>query len=151
MKSKYEISLTDLEREYAQNVVNDKSTSETFKKRAQIILARDTAVGKPESQTKVATRVGVSQSTVWACIKQFCEEGLEVTLRFKTSSEPNKKPIVCGEMEARIIAKACSTPPEGYGHWTVRLLTNKVSLEIAPGISRETVRRTLKTLNSNLT
>jgi hypothetical protein len=87
---------------------------------------------------------------VWACIKQFCEEGLEATLRFKTPSEPNKKPIVNGEIEARIVARACGAPPEGYGRWTVRLLTNKISLDIAPGISRETVRRTLKKLNLSL-
>ena len=133
MKLKYEIKLSNLEREYAQNIVSDKSTSETFKKRAQIILARDAAVGKPEPQTRIAVRVGVSQSTVWACIKQFFEEGLESTLRFKTPSEPNKKPVVNGEIEARIVARACAAPPEGYGRWTVRLLTDKVALEVASG------------------
>ena len=150
MKTKYTIALTELERKFAQAVVNDKETAETFKKRAQIILALDTNIGKPETQAKVASRFGVTPPTIWSTIKQFCQEGLEATLQFKTPSEPNKKPIVSGEIEARIVATACGTPPEGFGRWTVRLLTDKVALEIAPGISRETVRRTLKKLNLNL-
>jgi transposase len=140
-----------LEREYAQGVVNDKTTAETFKKRAQIILALDTNVGKPESQAKIAKRIGVSQPTIFNTIKQFVEEGLEAILQFKTPPTPNKKPIVTGEIEARIIATVCGAPPEGFGRWTVRSLTNKVELDIVPGISRETVRRTLKKLNLSLT
>ena len=148
---KYVIALTESERKYAQAIANDKTTAETFKKRAQIILSLDTNVGKPESQAKVAKRIGVSQPTIFNTIKQFVEEGLEAILQFKTPPVPNKKPIVTGEIEARIIATVCGAPPEGFGRWTVRSLTNKVELDIAPGISRETVRRTLKKLNLNLT
>jgi len=150
MRTKYMISLTELERKYAQNIVNDKTTSETFKKRAQIILALDTSAGKPETQAKIAVRVGVTPPTIWGTIKQFSEEGLEAALQFKTPSEPNKKSIVNGEIEARIIATVCGAPPEGFGRWTVRSLSDKIELDIAPGISRETVRRTLKKLNLNL-
>jgi len=151
MKTKYTIALTDAERKYAQQVVNDQTTAETFKKRAQIILALDTSVGKPETQVKIAQRIGVTTPTIFNTIKAFCNDGLEAALQFKTPSEPNKKPIVNGEIEARIIATACGKPPEGYGRWTVRSLTNKIELEICPGISRETVRRTLKKLNLSLT
>jgi transposase len=151
MKTKYTISLTESERKFAQKVIGNKTTAETFKKRAQIILALDISVGKPETQAKIAQRVGVTPPTIFHTIKQFTQEGLESVLRFKTPAEPNKKPIVNGEIEARIIATACGTPPEGYGRWTVRSLTNKIELDIAPGISRETVRRTLKKLNLSLT
>jgi transposase len=144
MKTKYVIALTETERKYAQKVVNDKTTAETFKKRAQIILALDTNIGKPELQGKIAKRVGVTPPTIFNTIKQFYEEGLETALRFKKPAEPNKKPAVNGEMEARIIATVCGTPPEGFGRWTVRSLTERVRLDIAPGVSRETVRRSLK-------
>ena len=150
-KTKYVIELTDTERQYAQNVINDKTTAPTFKKRAQIVLALDTNVGEPATQMEIARRVGVTTPTIFNTIKAFSEEGLEAILQFKTPAEPNKKPIVTGEIEARIIATACGTPPEGFGRWTVRSLTNKIELDIAPGISRETVRRTLKKLNSSLT
>jgi transposase len=151
MKTKYVIALTETERKYAQKVVNNKTTAETFKKRAQIILALDTNIGKPESQEKIAKRVGVTPPTIFNTIKYFYEEGLEAVLRFKTPAEPNKKPAINGEMEARIIATVCGAPPEGFGRWTVRSLTEKVQLDIAPGISRETLRRSLKKLNLSLT
>ena len=151
MRTKYAIGLTKQEREYAQEVVNNKTTAKTFKKRAQIILALDGNVGKPESQARIALRVGVTPPTIWNTIKLFYEEGLEAILTFKTPTAPNKKPVVNGEIEARIIATVCGAPPEGFGRWTVRSLTNKVQLDIAPGISRETVRRTLKKLNLSLT
>ena len=150
MKTKYVIALTNAERKYAQRIVNDQTTAQTFKKRAQIILALDTSIGKPETQEKVAQRVGVSNPTIFHTIKQYQEEGIEAALAFKKPCEPGRKAIVSGEMEARIVAIACGKPPEGYGRWTVRSLTNKIDLDIAPGISRETVRRTLKKLNLSL-
>ena len=150
MKTKYDIALTTKERKYVQGVIADKTTSETFKKRAQIILALDTSVCKPETQSIIAKRIGVTTATIYNTIKAFKGEGLESVLKFKVPKEPNKKPMVTGEDEARIIAMACGKPPEGFGRWTVRMLTNKVALEIVPGISRETVRRTLKKLNLSL-
>jgi transposase len=151
MKTKYVIALTEIERKYAQEVVNNKATAATFKKRAQIILALDTNIGKPESQGKIAKRVGVTPPTIFNTIKRFFEEGLEAVLRFKTPAEPNKKPAVNGEIGAWIIATVCGTPPEGFGRWTVRSLTEKVQLDIASGISRETIRRSLKKRNLSLT
>ena len=145
------IGLTEKERKYAQKIVTDKVTAETFKKRAQVLLLLDTKVGEPESHEKIGSRVGVTRQAINTIVKSYHEEGIEQCLRFKTPAEPNKKPIVTGEIEARIIAVACGEPPEGFGRWTVRSLTNRVELEIAPGISRETVRRTLKKLNLNLT
>ena len=145
------MTLTESERKYAQGVVTDKKTAKTFVQRAQIILLLDTSVGKPLTQAQVSKRIGVSLPTIFNTIKAFHEQGLEAILRFKTPSEPNKKPIVDGKIEAFIIATACGAPPEGFGRWTVRSITNKIQLDIAPGISRETVRRTLKKLNLSLT
>jgi len=46
---------------------------------------------------------------------------------------------------ARLLALACSPPPQGRAHWTLRLLADQmVVLEHVESISRETVRRTLK-------
>jgi len=151
MKSLTPIRLTTAEREYAQRIVNDKVTAETFKKRAQVFLALDANVGEPETHEKIGKRIGVSRQAIWTMVKAFHGEGIEESLKFKTPAEPNKKPIVTGEIEARIIAVACGEPPAGYGRWTVRSLTNKIEMDILPGISRETVRLTLKKLNLNLT
>jgi hypothetical protein len=50
-----------------------------------------------------------------------------------------------GEQEARLIALACSEPPEGQARWSLRLLADRmVELEVVEEISYQTVRRTLK-------
>ena len=47
--------------------------------------------------------------------------------------------------QARLIALACSEPPRGAGHWTLRMLAARaVELKVADALSHETVRRTLK-------
>ena len=40
-----------------------------------------------------------------------------------------KSPEITGEIEARIIAIACSTPPEAQSRWTLRLLRDRVIAE----------------------
>ena len=54
-----------------------------------------------------------------------------------------------GKQEARLVALACSEPPEGQARWSLRLLADKmVELEIVEeDISYQTVRRTLKKTN----
>ena len=43
------------------------------------------------------------------------------------------------------MAIACSDPPEGHTHWTLKLLAQKlVELEFAESISPETVRQVLE-------
>ena len=60
--------------------------------------------------------------------------------------------IFDGEKEARLIALACSKPPEGYARWSLRLLESKVvELGIVEAASDLTIQRVLKkTLSSRL-
>jgi len=151
MKTKYVVTLSESERDFVQKIVNDKTTAPTFKKRAQILLALDTNTGNPQTQKTIAQRTGVTPPTIFNTLKQYHTKGLNAALQFKTPPQPNKQPIVTGEIEAHIIATACGKPPEGYAHWTVRSLTNKIVRDIEPNISRETVRRTLKKRGLSLT
>ncbi|MBI4733144.1 MAG: helix-turn-helix domain-containing protein, partial [Chloroflexi bacterium] len=49
-----------------------------------------------------------------------------------------------GEQEARVIALVCSSPPEGYARWSLRLLADRVvQLKIVDSISHETIRQVL--------
>ncbi|MDR0459970.1 MAG: helix-turn-helix domain-containing protein [Nitrososphaerota archaeon] len=80
------------------------------------------------------------------------QNGLEHTLRRRKHQTPPRKPIVNGEEEARNITIACSKPPEGFARWTLRLLTkNIIEQQIISVIGRETVRKTLKKQNLDLT
>ena len=53
--------------------------------------------------------------------------------------------VLTGEQEAQVIALRSGSPPKGFAHWSLRLLAETVvELAIAPAVSHETVRRTLK-------
>ena len=58
---------------------------------------------------------------------------------------PPTEKLLDGEQEAQVIATRLGPPPKGYANWTLRLLARQVvKLEIADGVSYETVRRMLK-------
>jgi len=77
--------------------------------------------------------------------KQLVEEGFEAVLRRKQRATPAVARIFDGEREAKLIALACSQPPEGRARWTLRLLEEKVvELDIVDRASDSTIRRTLK-------
>ena len=79
-------------------------------------------------------------------------EGLEATLARKKRQKPPIEPIFDGEAQAQLIALACSEPPEGYAHWTIRLLAEKViERKIVGKAHFNTVGRVLKkTLSSRI-
>ena len=59
---------------------------------------------------------------------------------------------VTGDVEARIIALACTDPPKGYAKWTLRLLADRsVKLGYVDSISHTQVGRILKKTNLSLT
>jgi hypothetical protein len=73
------------------------------------------------------------------------ELGLDAALDRKQRERPPREIKLDGRAEARLIALACSTPPEGRAVWTMQLLADKlVELEVVDSISDETVRLALK-------
>ena len=50
-----------------------------------------------------------------------------------------------GDVEARVIALACTKPPEGFDRWSLRLLEKHVLLtEGLPPLDHSTIGRALK-------
>jgi hypothetical protein len=61
---------------------------------------------------------------------------------------PPVTPKVTGEVEAHIIACACSSPPEGFTRWSMQMIADKIVLNgVVESISDETVRLVLKKHN----
>ena len=56
-----------------------------------------------------------------------------------------------GRTEARIIELACGPVPAGHSRWTLRLLEKEMKVILEEPISRETIRRTLKKTDLDLT
>jgi len=103
------------------------------------------ASGRAWTDTEIASALEVSRSTVYRVRTRFAREGLEPALVHRAPRRTKPKKLD-GLQEAHLIALACSEPPKGKKHWSVRLLADRfVELECAEGpISRELVRRTLK-------
>lgn len=151
MNQKYFVSLSPQERKKIQEISTSKTSTPSIKKRASVLLLADHSSGQPMTQKEMAVRCGVSDVTVYHTLKDFCTHGFEYTLKFKRTKATNP-PIVTGDIEARIIALACSAPPVGFSRWTLSLLTQRiVELKILETVSKETVRTTLKKHNLSLT
>ena len=122
--------------------------------RAKIILALDISGGrKAERRQAIADRLGVSRQTVNIARRDFlAAKSLTVFLQRKKRETPPVPPKVTGELEARIIALACSEPPKGYSRWTLRLLANRcVELFYCDSMSHMTISNMLKKTNLSLT
>ena len=99
--------------------------------------------------TAIAEAIHISLLTVERVRKRFVEEGLESALNPRVQKRRRAKKLD-GEAEAFLVATACSTAPEGYNDWTLKLLAERlVECEIVDSISGETVRKTLKKTNLN--
>lgn len=74
---------------------------------------------------------------------EICGRRLQGALNEKP--RPGRPPKFTGREESVLAAIACSEPPEGYGRWTIRLITDKlVELSAIESISGEAVRKHLK-------
>src|SRR5271165_3900978 len=73
------------------------------------------------------------------------EEGFEAVLTRQYNPACARPKIFDGDAEAKLIAVACSKPPDGRAHWTLRLLEEKVvELGIVARASDNTIGRILK-------
>jgi hypothetical protein len=70
---------------------------------------------------------------------------VEATITRKKRAGPPVEPKVTGEVEARLIALACSSPPEGRSRWSLRLLEKHVALtDDIPDLDHSTIGKALK-------
>lgn len=116
-------------------------------RRARVLLALDTSVGEVDSREVIAARVGVSLETIRLVAKRFAETGGDVhaTIARKQREHPPVASQITGEVEARLIALACSQPPAGHARWSLRLLEKHVALvEDIPNLDHSTIGRVLK-------
>jgi transposase len=122
--------------------------------RARVLLALDESQGDAPDRRVVAERVGTSKSTVYLVAKAFATQGgaVEEVIGRKKRTTPPVEPKVTGDVEARLIALACSQPPPDRQRWTLRLLEKHVLLtEGIPPMDHSTIGRVLKRGRLNLT
>jgi hypothetical protein len=120
--------------------------------KARILLKADVSEGgKGWSDNRIIEAQETSPSMVYRARKQLVEEGFEAVLSRKPRAMPAIARIFDGEREAKLIALACSKPPNRCARRTLRFLENKVvELGIVDRASDSAIGRALKkTLQPN--
>ena len=143
----FSVGLSDVDREKLTRVATTGSHPARMIMRARVLLLLDENAGPVDDRAVIGQRVGVAESTVRAIAKRFAETGgdVEATITRKEREAPPVPPIVTGEVEARLIALACSTPPPGRARWSLRLLETHVALlDDVPDLDHSTIGRVLK-------
>ena len=147
---KYHVSLTEAERAELTRLSKSQRHSERERKRARILLLADEAQeGGAAKDAAIAEQIKVAPLTVNRVRQRFAARGLHKSLAHK-EQQTRKPRVLDGEAEAFLIATTCSAPPEGQKRWSLRLLKNAlIEQRIVDAIGQETVRQTLKKMNSS--
>ncbi len=148
----YIIKLSDDERAALQKVIRNKKTCKTVLKRCQILLELDEVQGTGLTHAQLAHSYAVCPATITNIVQSYVRNGIKDIIRYNIS--PNSSAALRkmdGRAEAHVIQMACGPAPEGHSRWTLRLLEEKVRIELDTPIGREAIRQALKKMNLDLT
>ena len=145
MAKRYRVTLTAEERIGLEALISKGKADARKLAHARVLLQVDEAdCGPGRVDRDVASALDLSVRTVERVRRRFVEDGLDAALLPKPSKRVYAR-VLDGAQEAKLIALACSRPPDGKRRWTLRLLAGQVvELGYAGSVSHETVRRTLQ-------
>lgn len=149
-KITYAVMLTEAERAQLRTLIGSGRAPARMLTRARILLkANQGEGGAGWTDAAIAGAVAVHPTTVARVRRAFVDGGMDAALERKRPDRVYPR-VLDGAAEAHLVALACSAPPTGREHWTLRLLADAlVRLEVVPTVSHETVRRTLAQTPSN--
>ena len=142
-KIKHKVNLDTATREKLQKMQKAGTWPARMLKHARILLLADTADDKRcPTNEEIADKVGCSRNTVVNIKRRYCEEDLDSAL--KDLPRPGQKRILNTLAEQKLVAIACTTPPDHNDHWTLKLLAKELcDRHIVEHIDTETVRQAL--------
>ena len=148
---KYKVTLTPDERLSLSELIAAGKASAQKLVHARILLKADAAPDGPAwPDARIAEALEVNVTTVERVRQRFVEQGLAAALVRKKQDRPSRPRTLDGAAEARLVALACSEPPQGRAAWTLRLLADQlVELQVVESISTEAVRQVLKKTSSS--
>ena len=143
---RYKVTLTNEERNELQKLIQKGGKGYRIK-HAQILLKLDEIPeNKGWTHERINAAYGATRATIAGIAKRFVFEGLESALGRKQQENRHRK--VTGEVEARMIAIACSQAPEGRSRWTMQMIADELMrLEVVEYITDSTVCEVLKKTN----
>jgi transposase len=146
---KVTVRLSLEQRKVLEKLVHTGKQDAAARRRADILLKADLDGPHGWSDEQIANVLQISRMTAMRVRHQFVAEGLDATLHRKKPTGRQYR-LLDGEQEAKLVALACSSAPEGFARWTMKLLAERlVELEIVESIDPATVWRTLKKTTSS--
>jgi Homeodomain-like domain len=151
-KKRYVVKLSAGERKRLEELIRKGKSPAKKQLKARILLRADESpLGPKWNDPKISEALGTYSMMCARVRQQFAQGGIDAVLNRKQRAAPPVPRIFDGEKEARLIALACSQPPEGRAKWTLRLLeTQVVELKIVDPASDHTIGRVLKKMSSSL-
>jgi len=141
---KHRVKLTDDERNELAQLIR-RGAAGWKVQRAQALLKCDEGEGGPGwPDTQIAEAFGMTVRSLEKWRKQAVERG-PLSLLERKAQDRSWQRKLDGVGEAALVKLACSTPPEGYNRWSLRLLADQlVELKVVDSIGYECVRQTLQ-------
>ena len=103
--------------------------------RAAALLRLGEGMGAP----RIAAVLPMTRQAVRNLARRYQQGGIERALYDK--QRPGAASLLSVQQRQRIIAMACSDPPQGRARWTVRLVAEEaVKRRLVPRVGRETIR-----------
>lgn len=149
-KKVFQVQLSLAERARLQALVTNGSATAHSHIHARILLKADAGPDGPAwTDAMISSALDVGLSTVARVRQSAVQDGVEIALQRRLPKRVYQRTLD-GVAEAHLLALTCSTPPEGAGRWSLRLLAERmVELDYVAAVSHETVRQTLKKTNSS--
>jgi putative transposase len=139
------VELRSKDKQYLEGLLSKGALPAKVFKRATALLE----LNRGKSYGAVAETLGVCYLSVSNWGEAYRQEGLQMLQDKPRSGQPVE---IDGKQRAKITALACSAPPEGHSHWSLRLLAGKVvELGYCAHLSRDYARVILKKMNSSRT
>lgn len=147
---KYDVALSEEQRQHVEIVARSYKRSERQRKRAKILLLTD--INREDGgllDAAICEKLKVCAVTVEQVRRRFAQKGLEAAL-YRREQANRKARKLDGRAEAFLIATTCSAPPLGQKRWTLRLLQKGlIEAGYTDAVSRQTISQTLKKMNSS--
>ena len=150
MRKQHVVVLSEPERARLHTLIGQGTAPARALTHARILLkANQGEAGPGWTDRAIATALEVHHTTVARVRQQYAAGGVDAAVDRKAPDREYRRKLDGGQ-EARLVALACSAPPEGRKRWTLRLLAERlVQPEVVEELSHETVRQALKQTGSS--
>lgn len=147
-QKQFHVQLSEQERVRLQKIIRSGKHKARKITRCRILLLADGPNGKTDEE--ISDALNVCLATIFNIRRRYSQEGLERAI--DEGARSGQPPKFKGRAAAKITAIACSTPPDGQAHWSLRLLADRVvELKIVESISHQSVSNILKKTSLNRT